>query len=101
MIRYRLRAIAAIAHVAEHRSSLPLAAVYFRRRAPVYHEPRRFRFASGVGRVGLLPRRILGMRLFDIARIAALISCVALLSACPKKDTDATPEPGAPAAQAP
>ena len=41
------------------------------------------------------------MRLFDIARIAALISCVAVLSACPKKDADATPEPGVPAAQAP
>jgi hypothetical protein len=35
------------------------------------------------------------MRLFDIARIAALVSCVAVLSACPKKDTDAAPEPAA------
>ena len=41
------------------------------------------------------------MRLFDIARVAALISCGALLSACPKKDTEATPEPAAPAAAAP
>jgi hypothetical protein len=44
------------------------------------------------------------MRLVDIARAAALISCGALLSACPKKDTEAVPEPAAtaaPAAQAP
>lgn len=34
------------------------------------------------------------MRLVDIARIAALISCGALLSACPKKD-EPTPEPAA------
>jgi hypothetical protein len=40
------------------------------------------------------------MRLFDIARIAALISCAALLSACPKKDTEAAPEPGVSAAPA-
>ena len=43
------------------------------------------------------------MRFVDIARIAALISCGALLSACPKKD-DAAPEPAgtaAPAAPAP
>ncbi len=60
----------------------------------------RFRFASGVSRAGLSPRRILGMRLFDIARIAALISCGALLSACPKKDTEAAPEPAASAAPA-
>jgi hypothetical protein len=40
------------------------------------------------------------MRLFDIARVAALISCGALLSACPKKDTDAAPEPAVPAAPA-
>jgi len=42
------------------------------------------------------------MRLFDIARVAAFISCGALLSACPKKDSEAAPEPAAPAAvQAP
>jgi len=42
------------------------------------------------------------MRLFDIARIAALISCVTVLSACPKKETDAAPEPApTQAAQAP
>jgi hypothetical protein len=40
------------------------------------------------------------MRLSDIARIAALVSCAALLSACPKKDTDTAPEPGTPAAPA-
>lgn len=46
------------------------------------------------------------MRLLELAaltRAAALISCVALLSACPKKD-EAAPEPAgstAPAAQAP
>ncbi|HEY3254781.1 MAG TPA: hypothetical protein VGJ91_12565 [Polyangiaceae bacterium] len=40
------------------------------------------------------------MRLFDIARIAALISCGALLSACPKKDAEAVPEPAASAAPA-
>ncbi len=38
------------------------------------------------------------MRFVDIGRIAALISCAALLSACPKKDTEAAPEPAAPAA---
>jgi len=44
------------------------------------------------------------MRLVDIARIAACISCGALLSACPKKDNEAAPEPAAsaaPAVQAP
>jgi hypothetical protein len=38
------------------------------------------------------------MRLLDLtalARIAALISCAALLSACPKKDNEAAPEPAA------
>jgi hypothetical protein len=40
------------------------------------------------------------MRLVDIARTAALISCGALLSACPKKDTEATPEPAVSAAPA-
>ena len=40
------------------------------------------------------------MRLLDIARIAALVSGAALLAACPKKDTDAAPEPGAPATKA-
>jgi hypothetical protein len=40
------------------------------------------------------------MRLFDIARVAALISCGALLSACPKKDSDVAPDPGAPATPA-
>jgi hypothetical protein len=39
------------------------------------------------------------MRLVDIARTAALISCGALLSACPKKD-EAAPEPAAQAAPA-
>ena len=43
-----------------------------------------------------------GMRFLDISRVAALISCAVVLSACPKKDTDAVPEPSAPAAaQAP
>jgi len=37
------------------------------------------------------------MRLFDIARVGAFISCGALLSACPKKDSEAAPEPAAPA----
>ena len=42
------------------------------------------------------------MRFIDIARFAALLSLSAVLSACPKKDTDAVPEPPAPgAAQAP
>jgi len=35
------------------------------------------------------------MRVVDISRIAALLSLSALLSACPKKDTDAAPEPAA------
>jgi len=42
------------------------------------------------------------MRLLDLAALArttALISCVALLSACPKKD-EAAPEPAASAAPA-
>ncbi len=41
------------------------------------------------------------MRLLDIARTVAVISCAVVLSACPKKDTEATPEPAATAAQAP
>jgi len=41
------------------------------------------------------------MRLLDIAGVAALISCAALLSGCPKKDTEAAPEPAASAASAP
>jgi hypothetical protein len=45
------------------------------------------------------------MRLHDLAalaRSAALISCAALLSACPKKDNEAAPEPAPSAAvQAP
>jgi len=43
------------------------------------------------------------MRLLDLAalaRSAALISCLALLSACPKKDTEAAPEPAVSAAPA-
>ena len=43
------------------------------------------------------------MRLLDLAalaRTAALVSCVALLSACPKKD-EAAPEPAASAAPTP
>lgn len=46
------------------------------------------------------------MRLFDLAalaRMAAFVSCLALLSGCPKKD-DVSPEPAAsatPAARAP
>ncbi|MEP7050531.1 MAG: hypothetical protein ABJB12_09275 [Pseudomonadota bacterium] len=35
-----------------------------------------------------------------IARVSVLIACGALLSACPKKDSDAAPEPAAPAAAA-
>ena len=41
------------------------------------------------------------MRLLDLAALArgaALISCAALLSACPKKDTQAAPEPAPSAA---
>ena len=37
------------------------------------------------------------MRFVVIARASALIACGALLSACPKKDTDVVPEPAAPA----
>ena len=40
------------------------------------------------------------MRFVVIARASALIACGALLSACPKKDSDAAPEPAAPAAAA-
>jgi len=40
------------------------------------------------------------MRLIDIARVAALMASAALLSGCPKKDTEAAPEPAAPAAPA-
>jgi hypothetical protein len=35
------------------------------------------------------------MRFVVIARAAALLSCAALLSACPKKDSDVGPEPAA------
>ncbi|MEO7032906.1 MAG: hypothetical protein ABI548_03650 [Polyangiaceae bacterium] len=35
------------------------------------------------------------MRFVVIARASALIACGALLSACPKKDSDAAPEPAA------
>ncbi|MEO8900463.1 MAG: hypothetical protein ABI488_02480 [Polyangiaceae bacterium] len=38
------------------------------------------------------------MRFVVIARASALIACGALLSACPKKDSDAAPEPAAAAA---
>lgn len=42
------------------------------------------------------------MRLVHIAHAAALLSLAALLSACPKKDADAAPEPASPGAtQAP
>ena len=45
------------------------------------------------------------MRLLDLTRLtrsAALVSFAVLLSACPKKESEATPEPAAPAAaQAP
>ena len=42
------------------------------------------------------------MRFLDLTRVAALVSCAVVLSACPKKDADAVPEPSAPAAaQAP
>ena len=42
------------------------------------------------------------MRFVDIARASALLSLAALLSACPKKDSDPAPEPAPPsAAQAP
>ena len=40
------------------------------------------------------------MRFVVIARASALIACGALLSACPKKDTDVVPEPAAPATAA-
>jgi hypothetical protein len=42
-----------------------------------------------------------GMRLSVISRVAALISCAALLSACPKKDSDVAPEPATPGAAQP
>ena len=38
------------------------------------------------------------MRIVVISRIAALVSCAALLSACPKKDSDVAPEPATPGA---
>lgn len=42
------------------------------------------------------------MRFVVIARAAAVISWAALLTGCPKKDSDAAPEPASPgAAQAP
>ena len=41
------------------------------------------------------------MRFVDIARIAALISCGAVLTACPKKDSDAAPEPAGQASAQP
>ena len=42
------------------------------------------------------------MRFVDVARTTLLLSLAALLSACPKKDSDAVPEPASPAAvQAP
>jgi hypothetical protein len=40
------------------------------------------------------------MRFVVLARASALIACGALLAACPKKDTDAVPEPAAPATAA-
>jgi hypothetical protein len=36
------------------------------------------------------------MRFVDIARASALLSLAALMSACPKKDSDAAPEPAPP-----
>src|SRR6478609_2032479 len=99
MIRYRLRAIA------QRRPASKL----FTRHAPALRCARGRGIARGQA-FSLCkwgepcwsePRRILGMRLFDIARIAALISCAALLAGCPKKDTEAAPEPGQPAAQNP
>jgi len=44
------------------------------------------------------------MRLLDLTsltRSATLFSFAALLSACPKKENEAAPEPAAPAAQSP
>ena len=38
------------------------------------------------------------MRLVDVSRVCALISVVGLLSGCPKKETEAAPEPASPAA---
>jgi hypothetical protein len=40
------------------------------------------------------------MRFVVIARVSALIACGALLSACPKKDSDAAAEPPTPATAA-
>jgi hypothetical protein len=40
------------------------------------------------------------MRFVVIARVSVLVACGALLSACPKKDTDVVPEPAAPATAA-
>jgi hypothetical protein len=40
------------------------------------------------------------MRYLEIARASALIGLLGLLSACPKKDTEAVPEPAAPATTA-
>lgn len=42
-----------------------------------------------------------GMRFVVISRVAALISCAALLSACPKKDNDLVPAPATPGAAQP
>lgn len=39
------------------------------------------------------------MRFVDVTRALALLSVVGLLSGCPKKDAEATPEPSAPSAQ--
>jgi hypothetical protein len=40
------------------------------------------------------------MRFVDLARASALFGLVAMLSACPKKDADAAPEPAATATTA-
>lgn len=40
------------------------------------------------------------MRFVDIVRVAALISCASLLSACPEKSNEAAPEPAPSAASA-
>src|SRR3954471_20421156 len=82
MIRYRLRAIARPRkhHVAEHDTPFLLCNPSEAWWAPV--------------------RRNSVMGFVVIARASALIACGALLSACPKKDSEAAPEPAGPDAAA-
>jgi hypothetical protein len=38
------------------------------------------------------------MRLVEVSRVCALITALGLLSGCPKKESEAAPEPASPAA---